>query len=144
MKKDDFTICKFPKEMNEYYTQAQEFCTKYGVVISYRYEGYRKYFADDKEERDVYLIRIERGKERMEFTFGTSLVDTRNGIKPNPYDILCCIEKSDPIDFENFCSEYGYDEDSRKAYSTYEAVVKQWKQVEGMFGDCLEELQEIN
>ena len=144
MKKDDFTICKFPEKMSEYHEKAKQFCDDFGVVIYYKYDGWKLYFPDDKEKRDTYLIRIERNGKRMEITYGASLNDTRNNIKPNPYDILCCLVKSDPIDFENFCYEYGYDTESRKAYSIYEAVVKQWKQVEGMFGDCLEELQEIN
>ena len=64
--------------------------------------------------------------------------------KPTAYDILACLTKYDPGFFEDFCSEYGYDEDSRTAERTFLAVIKEWKETSRMFGDLLEELQEIN
>ena len=45
--------------------------------------------------------------------------------------------------FADWCSTYGYDEDSRKAYKTYLAVKKEYKAVYTLFNDCMEELQEI-
>lgn len=66
---------------------------------------------------------------------------------PNPvaYDILSCIQKYDPGTFENFCSDYGYDNDSRRAEQTYHAVVKEWSKVQRFFtADELAELQEVN
>jgi len=64
--------------------------------------------------------------------------------KPSLYDILTCLTKSDPGTFEDFCSEYGYSDDSRKALDLYFAVQKEWLACNNMFHDCLEELQEIN
>ena len=32
------------------------------------------------------------------------------------YDLLACITKSDPGNFRDFCSDFGYDTDSRKAF----------------------------
>ena len=63
---------------------------------------------------------------------------------PTSYDILACVTKNDPGDFEDFCSEYGYNTDSKKDTDVYLAVVKEWKAIERIFGDCLDELQEIN
>ncbi len=37
-------------------------------------------------------------------------------IYPGAYDILACIEKYPVYDFADFCSNYGYEEDSRAAY----------------------------
>ena len=77
-------------------------------------------------------------------------VSTVNGINirqtkkaPSIYDILACLTKYDPGRFEEFCGEYGYDEDSKKAEGTYREVLDEWRNVERMFGDVLEELQEI-
>jgi hypothetical protein len=64
--------------------------------------------------------------------------------QPSLYDILACITKYDPKTFEDFCSSYGYDTDSRKAEETYFAVQKEWQECNRMFHDCLDELQEIN
>lgn len=65
-------------------------------------------------------------------------------IAPSAYDVLACITKSDPGTFNEFCYEYGYNNDSIKALETYRAVQEEWSGVRRMFGDCLEELQEIN
>jgi hypothetical protein len=63
---------------------------------------------------------------------------------PRLYDILAGITKSDPGTFSDFCGDFGYDEDSRKAFETYLAVQKEWEGVQLLFGDVLDELQEIN
>lgn len=62
---------------------------------------------------------------------------------PSMYDVLTCLTKYDPEGFEDFCSNFGYDTDSRGAERTYNAVVEEWANVEILFGDILEELQEI-
>lgn len=64
--------------------------------------------------------------------------------KPSLYDILTCLTKYDPGTFDDFCSESGYDADSRKALEIYFAVQKDWLECNNMFHDCLYELQEIN
>lgn len=64
--------------------------------------------------------------------------------KPSLYSILACLTHYEPGTFENFCGDCGYDEDSRKAFDIYQAVLKEWGQVSALFGDCLEELAEIN
>ena len=63
---------------------------------------------------------------------------------PTAYDILASLTKNDPETFGDFCANYGYDEDSRKAEATYFAVQKEWANVRRLFSDCLEELEEIN
>lgn len=62
---------------------------------------------------------------------------------PTLYDVLACLTKYDPETFEIFCSDYGYDEDSRKALETFNLIDKEWHEVKRMFSDCLDELQEI-
>ena len=63
---------------------------------------------------------------------------------PTPYDVLACITKSDPGTFDDFCSEYGYDNDSIKAMKVWEAVVDEWHRVVMFFTpDELDEIQEI-
>lgn len=64
-------------------------------------------------------------------------------IEPTFYDVLTSLQKYDVNTFENFCGDFGYDTDSRTAERTYKAVKKEFKAVERLFGDILEELQEI-
>lgn len=64
---------------------------------------------------------------------------------PTAYDLLASITKYDPDTFENFCSEFGYDTDSRKAEKTYFAVQEEWNKVRKFFTtEELEKLREIN
>ena len=66
-------------------------------------------------------------------------------VAPSEYSILSCLTKYDPGIFENFCSEFGYDTDSKNAERTYNAVVKEWQSVCRMWTDEeIEQLQEIN
>jgi len=63
---------------------------------------------------------------------------------PTAYDVLACLQKYDVGTFEDFCSEFGYDEDSRKAFKIYKAVIREWKNVELLFTEeQIEKLQEI-
>lgn len=63
---------------------------------------------------------------------------------PTAYSVLACLTKYDPGTFEDFCSEFGYDEDSRKAEKIYKAVVDEYKNVAMLFNDEeIEQLAEI-
>lgn len=58
---------------------------------------------------------------------------------PTAYDVITSMERSEPAStFEDWCSEFGYDSDSRKAHATYEAVQAGYTRVKGFF--TLEEL----
>lgn len=66
------------------------------------------------------------------------------GTPPTAYDVLACLTKYDVGTFEDFCSEYGYDTDSRSALKTYKAVCKEWLNVQKLWNDKeIEQLQEI-
>ena len=63
---------------------------------------------------------------------------------PNAYTILTCLTKYDPGTFQDFCSEFGYDTDSRKAEKTYHAVMKEYSDLSKIFSvEELEEMSEI-
>lgn len=128
--------------MSDYEKQANDFAKKHGIKLEVLDRDYKKYFSDDKECRWVFLLRLTRKRKQYTFEFGQSIAAGNN--EPTMYDVLVCLTQSDPEDFEWFCSNYGYDTDSRKAEKIYHAVVKEWKAVERLFGDILEELQEIN
>ena len=64
---------------------------------------------------------------------------------PNAYDILSCLTKHDVGLFEDFCSEFGYDVDSRSAEKIYKAVVKEYEGLSMLYSDEeLEEMSEIS
>ncbi len=46
------------------------------------------------------------------------------GKAPDLYSVICCIEKYEPEPFADWCANFGYDTDSRKALATYLACQK--------------------
>jgi len=67
------------------------------------------------------------------------------GTPPTNYSILACLTKYDPGTFENFCSEFGYNTDSKTAEKTYNAVKNEFQNVCALFTDSeIEQLAEIN
>lgn len=176
--------------MSMYDRQAQEFVEKTGLAIDKVYQGHRKYFPEDQEQRAVFNITFTKGQQSFEFEFGQSIQDSYKmldvrkstigrlrpispndyrlkGYKeatalgggdiqgiltlkpqktpPSDYAILSTIEKHDPETFEDFCSNYDYNTDSRKAMDVYLKVQKQWSQISRVFTpEELEKLREIN
>lgn len=67
------------------------------------------------------------------------------GTAPTAYDVLACLTKYEVGTFEDFCSEFGYDTDSRTAKKTYKAVLKEYSNVCKIWSDSeIELMQEIN
>jgi len=125
-----------------YQKQATDFLNSVNGKITVKYSHYGKHFADDKTERHIFIFRISRNGKSYTAKFGQSIAAGAN--EPTAYDILSCLTKYEPGTFENFCSDYGYNSDSRAAEKIYKAVKKEFAGVERVFGDVLEQLQEIN
>lgn len=151
--------------MSNYEKQAQDFLDKTQTTFKAEYIKTGFHFDGDKEERDIYKITLQRGNRKMVFNFGQSIVNSsifqpqtdyskgvnaqrillKMGKTPTPYDILACLQKYEVGSFENFCDEFGYNVDSIKAEKTYNAVVKEWQEVQKLWSDGeIALLQEIN
>lgn len=86
-----------------------------------------------------YLTSTDKAKARKE------LKEKKATAAPTAYDILACLTKYDLGTFEEFCCEFGYDEDSKTADRIYIEVIKEYKQLERIFTtEQMEELREIN
>lgn len=126
--------------MNEYEKQANDFAKKYGVKLKELSMRVGSMWGEN-QHRCIFKMRLSRNRKTYTFDFGQSLAD---GSKtPTMYEVLACLTKYDVGSFEDFCQSYGYDEDSRKAERTYKAVCREYAAVERLFGDCMDELQEI-
>lgn len=117
--------------MNTYEKQAQDFATKYGLTLKVGTPKYKKHFADDTTERWVFKCRLSRGGKTYTFNFGQSINDGDK--EPTMYEVLSCLQKYDVGTFENFCDEFGYDYDSRKAEKIYKAVCKEYEALTRLF-----------
>lgn len=103
---------------------------------------YSTTYFNDNVGRYVFKIRLIKGGKQYTFNFGQSIAEDSN--EPTLYDVLTCLQKYDVGTFEDFCSDYGYDTDSRTAFKTYKAVVKEFQAMERLFNsEELEVLQMI-
>lgn len=167
---------------NEYEQQANAFLDKTTTLLIVKFLKHGKHFDDDKEERDIYEVTLQRGDRKFTFNFGQSIAcsgkwilygyneegnwsnkktnNDREAMKhkangkeakkntefkqPTAYDVLACLTKNEVGSFEDFCADYGYDTDSRKAEKIYQAVLNEWNNIKMLFTDKeIEELQEI-
>ena len=125
----------------EFEKSALEFAAKTGTKMSILSCEYKPMW-NEKQSRYVFKIKLTRNGKSYTFEFGQSISD--GSIEPGLYSVLSCVQKYDVGSFEDFCSEFGYSEDSRSAEKTYKAVCKEFAAVDRLFCDVIDELQEIN
>lgn len=132
--------------MSEYQKQANDFLSKNNITFKAKFLKNDYHFSEDKDTRDIFNVTFSREGKKFSLRFGQSLNDSdyNGGNPPTPYDVLACIQKYEVGNFQNFCGDFGYDTDSRKAEKIYKAVCKEWEKVNTFFSESeLIELQEI-
>ena len=111
------------------------------IAFDVRYEGKGN---DDGFEYYKWTACV-RGYKFPHIT-GTALVDKQGrpktpDVKEVMYSILSDMSAGE-LPFEYFCSEYGYDEDSRKAYAMWEECVRLVTEIMSIFSpDEIEAMQ---
>jgi hypothetical protein len=71
----------------------------------------------------------------------------QRGHEPSLYNVLACLQKHEPGTFKQFCGDFGYDTDSRRALTVYESVQEEYEKVLRLCGgdaEMLREWQEIS
>lgn len=93
---------------------------------------------DDGWEHDAYRVQLTRKGQtiRVPFRKGTG----HNGNPPQVEEVLEALVSDasgveNALSFEEWADEYGYDTDSRKAETTYRAVVRQTEKLRLLLGD---------
>lgn len=132
-------------DKRKYNEASKLFADFVGLTMKVDFLENKKHFVDDKDTRDIYTITLIRGSRKYTFEFGQSVGNSGFYAKrPTLYDVLACLQKYDVGSFEDFCSDFGYDIDSRKSKKTYKAVVKEYESMCTLFSDEeLEVLSEI-
>jgi hypothetical protein len=126
----------------DYNYNAELFARKNGITLVCKTPTYGKHFLGDKGECYIFSCTLRRkGKGSYTFKFGQSIA--AGDKEPTMYDVLACLQKSEVGDFIDFCDEFGYDK-TKSSERIYNSVVKEWENVERLFGDILDELQEIS
>lgn len=135
--------------ISSYEQQWLYFLSSNQIEFSSKFIGHDIHFDYDEEARDRFKCTFTKRLhpiKKLEVRFGQSIASsTGDGRrKPSAYNVLACLTKNDPGTFSNFCAEFGYDDDSRKAEKIYLSVQKEWEQVSAFFTALeLEQLQEI-
>ena len=132
--------------MTDYEKNAFELAEKYNIEKKILHKEFIKYFPGDKEERDVYTIRLTSPFYSYVFTFGDSIANTNknlnigfNGMSiktPSFYDLFACTQKYEvPEDIDEFCQEFGYTADygKKNLIKLHEAVKEEYKNFSSLF-----------
>lgn len=144
---------------NDYVMQANEFSERNGIEIKITFkERNSNPMWEENYLRNCYSVYIRNTNSGavMRVTFWDSIYNTTHNITPTCYDILACLTKYDPGDYEDFCSEFGYETETENefgrltrnpnAYKIWKACCHEWEGVKRVFGEdeILEELREIS
>lgn len=90
--------------------------------------------GDDRDMVQHWHVTLVYGNREMSlFYSGGELAD-----EPTTEDVLSCVA-SDATDetFDDWCSDFGYDTDSRRALATYEGCREQTEQAKSLLGATL-------
>lgn len=110
--------------VSQYDQQAADFLTTYGIAVDIKpaKEKAPAWVAPGEKHGHRYRVTLRHNnRPAVSFDFWGSIKDREDGNRPSAYDVLACIsgDVNCPENFADFCAEYGYDEDSRKAEATF-------------------------
>jgi len=127
--------------MNQYAEQASNLLESLGIKFSSKCLSYH----DDHNVYELKLSRLIKGARRsIAKIYEKSRMGSSIGVDPSPYELLASLTKYDPGSFESWCAEFGYNDDSRKAYAQHRGVVREWKKVQRFFSEAeLELIREL-
>lgn len=110
-----------------------QFIAKHGITMTAEPTD-RNPNMPDSDHMDHWKCTLKGGGKRLTVIF--SMGQAHRGKKPEPEEVLNCLA-SDYTEspFDDWCQEYGYDTDSRKAWRTYKAYIKQSAKLRDFFGE---------
>ena len=62
-----------------------------------------------------------------------SSTNPQGRVSPTDYDILCCLDATNPVTFEDWCSSWGYSTDSIKTFELYKEVCKEFEGLKRLY-----------
>ena len=130
---------------------TEDFCAKWKIkmVIKEAKKNECPPFCDkgDHIHGRKYDVILMMGNKTLILPFWNSYNDAQAGVDPEASSILGCYASDIrcPDTFEDFCGEFGYDEDSRKAFTTWQNCSKFSKELNRFFDneEMVADLQRI-
>ena len=127
---------EYEKKVNDFLTETN---TKFEVVDAYGIVNVKSWGCDAYG----YKIKFTRNGKQYSTKFYMGLGNGADKI-PTAYDVLSALTKYEVGSFYDFCDEFGYDEYDEANKAIYNAVINEYKNVVRMWGDVMDELEEIN
>ena len=148
-------------ERIDYEKQAQDFLDRFELTLKAVFKDDRCPPWECEREHlhgDRYRVTIKRigpdrvftcgepGSRSVSFDFWNSLNDMQAGKRPTAYGVLACISGNTHCadTFKDFCFDFGYEQDFRKAEQTYKLCRKIADKLGAFFAEEeMEALREI-
>lgn len=124
---------------DEYNKMATDFLAKHDATMTIEFRDVVDMWGGI---RNAYDVTIERNGDSFMVDFKDSVANYRSDKEPTEYDILACLEKYGYDSYKDFCEEFGY-LGSEETLEQYRAIMDEYDNVIGLFGDCMDELREI-
>ncbi len=127
----------------------KSFVNKHGITLAVETADNNPNMDEWKgaQHYKVTLQRKTADNHRRAYTLYFSHGSARSD-KPTAESVIECLQADQSCEyntFEEFCAEFGYSNDSRKAERTYNAIIKQCEKLEKFLGfDLLDELKTAN
>lgn len=138
--------------LSTYDTQAADFLKTYGITCEIKRAPKQtppQWSKPGEPHGTRYRVALSHpDRATLRFDFWGSINDAKTATDPTPHSVLACVSSDIycPETFEDFCAEYGYDEDSRKAEATFRRCATFGRQLRAFFpeGEERDALSEIN
>ena len=113
-------------------TQLEALCEKLNIRCASVYVGR---VTGDWAGAAQYKVTLYMAGRQLTVPFYMGVAHTRG---PSAADVLYCLAsdaQAGDLSFEDFCSDFGYDSDSRKAEQTWKACVRMAPRVRRFLGE---------
>lgn len=146
------------KEHNFYFDDDEQKRDIYNITLIRGERKFKFTFGNSFLESGKYILygytdkgNYENLKTNDEKLFKKHKANHKQAIRnkdfkiPSAYSIFSSLTKYEPNDFNDFCDEYGYSNDSIKALKIYEKVKNEFNNLKMIYNDAeLNLLREIN
>lgn len=116
---------------------TSEFITENGISMKSEYADSNPNMTDFHGDHWKVIVKANGKRMTLHFSKGYG----HNGKEPDVCEVISCLASDasslEGNDFESWCSDLGYDTDSRKAEKTYKVCERQAAKLRNLLGDVL-------